>query len=82
MNTPQEEAERRWPTQFGIREVFIAGAEFERERLWPLVEAARAYRATQILTSVLDYEEMRRADDAANRLLAAAAALDAEKPPE
>ena len=54
MTTPQEEAERRYPynpkydesTHWmtdAKREDFIAGAEWQSERLGPLVEAARKY---------------------------------------
>ena len=87
MTTPQEEAERRWPdaqnfpesvrlrlnsTRYG----FIAGAEWQAERLGPLVEAARAVtRSDPKYCADAKYDEWATALDA---LMAAAAALDEE----
>ena len=46
MTTPQEEAERRYH-RVTEREAFVAGAEWQAERLGPLVEAARGERRLQ-----------------------------------
>ena len=91
MNTPQEEAERRYQTEAieFLRahdiQAFEAGAEWRDEwyaelfgltveqvqRLGPLVEAAREYRAT-----LIHYVSTSQGGDPLIRLWEAAAALD------
>ena len=96
MTTPQEEAERRYSVQKGdeletnavwglmlAQGAFVAGAEWQSERLGPLVEAARAYREAELRAS-----NFRLGEDAfaiaeaihlgKQRIIELAAALDEE----
>ena len=89
MTTPQEEAERRYPkppespSRLGVHTVerfaFVAGANWQAERLWPLMEAVREYWGTR--AQLIDSRELAHLSEwvaAADELWAAAAALDEE----
>lgn len=104
MTTPQEEAERRWPIPpprirdhsltvqaISLRDGFVAGAEWQSERLGPLVEAAREMYAASEYMDAVDSEDpdaeqwatrmsesMNRYGESVRGLLAAADALNEE----